>query len=104
MNTFGLIFEIIFIIRTNDKVKDEDIKEMNKEELKKDIAKLMLFIGIVFLCFHLLLVHSYPLMIISIILIVFAILGRLANSMKCILDDLVGGKHIVSWFLLVHFF
>lgn len=88
MNTFGLIFEIISIIKINKKIEDSFTKEANREELRKSIAKLMLFVGIILFCIHLW-IDSQLLVIISIILIVLGVLGRLASGLKSFIDEFI---------------
>jgi hypothetical protein len=89
MNTFGLIFEIISIIKINKKIEDSFIKEENSEELKKSIAKLLLFVGIILFCIHIW-IDSQLLIILSIILIVLGIMGRLASGFKSFIDEFIG--------------
>ncbi len=90
MNTFGLIFEIISIIRNSDKAQNEEVKEFNNEELRKAIAKLMLFVGIILLCIYLLWIQSHLLIIISIILIILGIGGIIVQGIKDFLEEFIG--------------
>jgi len=89
MNTFGLIVEIISIIKINKKIKDAFTKEENKEELRKAVAKLMLFIGIILLCIYIW-IDSKLLVSISIILLVLGLIGRLASAFKSFIDEFIG--------------
>lgn len=89
MNTFGLIVKIISIIKINKKIQDNFRKEENKEELKKAIAKLMLFVGIVVFCIHLW-IDSQLLMFVSIFLIILGTLGKLASGLKSFVDEFIG--------------
>jgi hypothetical protein len=89
MNTFGLIFEIISLIKINQQTKDIFKKEVQSEELRKSTAKLMLFVGIVLFCIYLW-IDNQLLIIASIILIILGLLGRLASGLKSFIDEFIG--------------
>ncbi|MFZ2151230.1 MAG: hypothetical protein WAZ12_02595 [Candidatus Absconditicoccaceae bacterium] len=90
VNTFGLIFEIISIIRDQDKGQNEEVKEFNNKELEKAIAKLMLFVGVILACIYLLWIQVLLLHIISIALIVLGIGGRIVQGIKTFIDEFIG--------------
>lgn len=90
MNSFGLIIEIIVLIRTNKKVMNYITKEENIEELRVAVAKLMIFIGVVSLALCLFWMFSQTFLIISLALIGLGVLGMLANGVKVFLDELFG--------------
>ncbi|HMS91603.1 MAG TPA: hypothetical protein PKC87_05250 [Candidatus Absconditabacterales bacterium] len=89
MNTIGLIVSMVLIIKTMRKAKNIYTKTEKAEELKKVIAKLLIGVGIIGLAVYWLWVSSKLLLIISLVLIILGICGRIAQGMGRFIDEFV---------------
>ena len=90
MNTFGLVFMILAILRANKKTSiDPEVVEETQKELKQETAKLMMFLGVMGLCIQVF-VCSKLLLILSMLLITFGILGVIAQGIENLLDEILG--------------
>lgn len=89
LNTFGLIPEIVFILRYNRKVIDEGIKQENRTELRKDIIKLLFFLGALLLCIYFFLLGLHVFLIIAIALLLAAFLGLIGEAFIDLIAQIV---------------
>ena len=89
MNTIGLIVDIVLIVKSNRKINNDFAREENKEELRKSIAKLLIFLGAICLAVYWIWLSSIILLIIALALIVLGICGRIAQGIGRFIDEVV---------------
>lgn len=89
MNTIGLIVTMVLIIKAIRKAKNIYTKTENVEELRKIIVKLLIGIGIIGLAVYWLWVSSKILLIISLVLIILGICGKIAEGIGNFIAEVV---------------
>lgn len=89
INTFGLIFSIRELLRINRQDIDPSDKEENERQIREELAKVMIFLGLLFLGIWLF-VASKLLLLLSVLLVVFGFFGMIVRGMEYVLDQIVG--------------
>lgn len=89
MNTIGLIVSMVLIIKAMRKAKNIYTKTEKVEDLKKVIAKLLIGIGIICLAVYCLWVSSNMLLIVSWVLILLGLGGRIIQGIGRFIDEVV---------------